>query len=281
MRKLFLFIYRKINKLLLGSGIRRFRIIKAIDNFVTRFLKSSFTVIQGHKMFLDPKDSLRLSLSGVYEPFETEIVKDVVKKNDVVMDIGANIGYYTLLLAGLVGDKGKVIAFEPCPDNFVLLRKNVEINGYKNVELIQAAVSNHTGKTKLHLYKNDNRQHSICESEERPESIEVDAIKIDDIIKECDFIKIDIEGAEGETIQGMDNLLKKNKKIKIITEFNPCSLEKSSVGPKEFLKLLLGHNFKLYEINEQRKELKQTNPAKLLEAHTARNRKGTNLFCTK
>ncbi|MDP2946996.1 MAG: FkbM family methyltransferase [Nanoarchaeota archaeon] len=282
MRKILLSIYKKINKVLLGTGVRRFRLVKAVDNFVARFIKSDFTLIQGHKMFLDSEDSLRLSLSGVYEPFETETIKDIVKKGDIVMDIGANIGYYTLLLARFVGDKGKVIAFEPDPDNFVLLKKNVEINGYKNVILVQKAVSNKTEKIKLYLHKNDKKQHSIYDSSNSRKSIEVESIRLDNYIdEEIDFIKIDVEGAEGEITQGMDNLLKGNKKIKIITEFSPCSLEKSSVGPKEFLELLLGHNFKLYEISEQKKELKQTNPAKLLGVYTARNRRGTNLLCVK
>jgi len=282
MRKILLSIYKKINKVLLGTGVRRFRLVKAVDNFVARFIKSDFTLIQGHKMFLDSEDSLRLSLSGVYEPFETETIKDIVKKGDIVMDIGANIGYYTLLLARFVGDKGKVIAFEPDSDNFVLLKKNVEINGYKNVILVQKAVSNKTEKIKLYLHKNDKKQHSIYDSSNSRKSIEVESIRADNYIDEkVDFIKIDIEGAEGEAVLGMDDLLKKNEKIKIITEFSPCSLEKSSVGPKEFLELLLEHNFKLCEINEQKKELRQTNPAKLLGAYTARNRKGTNLFCTK
>ncbi|MBU2564047.1 FkbM family methyltransferase [Patescibacteria group bacterium] len=282
MRKKLLSIYKKINKVFLGTGIRRFKIIKAIDNFIARFLKSNFTIIQGQKMFLDSEDSLRLSLSGVYEPFETKIIKSVIKKDNTVIDIGANIGYYTLLFAKLVGRNGKIIAFEPDPDNFFLLKKNVEINGYKNATLIQKAVSNKIGTTKLYLHKNDKKQHSIYNSNNSRKSIEIESTRADNYINEkVDLIKIDIEGAEGETIKGMKNLLKKNKKIKIITEFSPCSLENSSVKSKEFLELLIGHNFKLYEINEPKKELKQTSPTKLLKAYTIRNRKGTNLLCVR
>jgi FkbM family methyltransferase len=282
MRKILLLIYKKITKILLGSKIRRFHLVKAIDNFIAHFLKSNFAVIQGHKMFLDPKDSLRLSLSGVYEPFETEIIKEKLKRGDTVLDIGANIGYYTLLFARLVSEKGKVIAFEPGPDNFALLKKNVETNGYKNVILVQKAVSNKTEKVKLYLHKSEKKQHSLYSPDNSQESIEVESVRLDDYINEkVDFIKIDIEGAEGEAAQGMSNLLKKNKEIKIITEFSPYSLEKSSLGPKELLELLLRNGFKLYEISEWKKEIKPTNPAKLLEIYTTKNRKGTNLLCIK
>ncbi len=109
------------------------------------FLKSNFAEVQGQKMFLDKKDVLGLSINGVYEPLETKLVRKEVKKSDVVLDIGANIGYYTLILAKLVGKKGRVFAFEPDPTNFALLKKNISINGYKNVILVPKAVA---GKTR-------------------------------------------------------------------------------------------------------------------------------------
>ena len=115
-------------------------------------------------MFLDSVDSLRLSFNGVYEPCETEFVMNEIKKGDVVLDIGANIGYYTLIFARLVGEEGKVFAFEPDPENFALLKKNVEINGYHNVVLVQKAISNKTGKIRLFKFDDFKAGHRIHDS---------------------------------------------------------------------------------------------------------------------
>lgn len=233
----------------------------------------TFYLVDGHKMFLDSKDSLHLSINGIYEPFETELVKKEIKKGDVVLDIGANIGYYTLIFAKLVGENGKVFAFEPDPTNFSLLKKNVEINGYGNrVVLVQKAVSNKTEKIKLYLCEDNKGDHRIYDSHDGRQSIEIEAIRLDDYFKNyngtIDFIKMDIQGAEGWAIQGMHNLLKKNKTVKIVTEFWPIGLKGSGIDPDEYFKILIELGFKLYEINEQEKKIKPINIPKV-----------TNLLC--
>ena len=152
-KKILSTIYRKCEQILSGSQLGRSSIVKAISRCLRSYLKSDFVEIEGRQMFLDSNDSLRLSINRVYEPSETKTIKTHVKKGDVVLDIGANIGYYTLIFAELVGEKGKVYAFEPDPTNFDLLRKNVEINGYRNITLIQKAVSNKNGKISFYSKK--------------------------------------------------------------------------------------------------------------------------------
>ena len=284
MRKIMLSIYKKAVKILSGHRIGNFYPIKVIHSFVISYLKSNFAEVQGHKMFLDSKDSLCLSINGVYEPFETELVKKEIKKGDVVLDLGANIGYYTLIFAKLVGKRGKVFAFEPDPTNFSLLKKNVEINGYKNVELVQKAVSNKTGKIKLYLCEDNKGDHRIYNSHDGRQSIEIEAIRLDDYFKNyngaVDFIKMDIQGAEGGAIQGMFNLLKKNN-VKIITEFWPIGLKRFGIDSEECLKLLIEFGFKLYEVNEREKKIKPVNVPKLLEVYTPKKENCTNLLCLK
>ena len=161
MRKILLLMYKKVVKILSGHGIGKIYPIRVVHDFIIPHLKTTLAEVQGHKMFLDSKDALGLSINEIYEPLETEFVKKEVKKGNVVLDIGANIGYYTLIFAKLVGENGKVFAFEPDPTNFALLKKNVEMNGYKNVVLVQRAVSNKTGKLKLYLCEDNPGDHRI------------------------------------------------------------------------------------------------------------------------
>ncbi|MFB0524156.1 MAG: FkbM family methyltransferase [Phycisphaerae bacterium] len=263
MRKILLSIYEKIVKALSGYGIGRFYLVRVVHNFIISHLKPNFVEVQGHKMFLDSKDSLGLSITGIHEPFETELVKKEIRKRDVVLDIGANIGYYTLIFAKLVGEEGKVFAFEPDPDNFALLKKNVQINGYQNVILVQKAVSNKTAKIRLYLSEENKGDHRIYDSHEHRKSIEIEAIRLDDYFKNyngrVNFIKMDIQGAEGGAIEGMTNLLKKNKSVKIMTEFWPIGLKRFGIDPEEFLKLLMQYGFKLYHIIEQEKKIEPVN----------------------
>lgn len=201
---------------------------KVAFNFLTSFLRNSKKAIDigGHKMFLDSKDSLNLFVNGDWEPIETELFKTKIKEGNVVLDMGAHIGYYTLIAARIVGDRGMVYAFEPDIDNFNTLQKNIEINGYKNVKLIQGAVSNKTGKAKLYLSEDNKGDHRIYDSHDNRNFIEIETIRLDDYFKnntsKIDFIKMDIQGAEWAAIQGMPDLLKKNEGIKIITEFLAC-----------------------------------------------------------
>lgn len=282
-QKILVSIYKKGVKILSGHGIRRFYPVRVINNFIISLLKLNYTEIQGHKMFLASDGTLGLVINGVCEPFETEVLKKEIEKGDVVLDLGANIGYYTLIFAKLVGQKGKVYAFEPDPDNFALLAKNVGINGYKNVILVQKAVSNKNGKIKLFLSEDNTEGHIIYDLNDGRKSIEIESVRLNDYFKNydgtIDFIKMDIEGAEGEAVCGMSDLLKKN--VKIATEFNPSLLKGSGMGPEKYLKLLIKHGFKLYHLDEQEKKIEPVNIPKLLEKYSPGREVHTNLLCIK
>ena len=263
------------------QGLGKYRFVRGINEFIGSYLKI-IRDVQGHKMLLDQLDTLGLAKNGIYEPFETEVIKKTVNKGDVVLDIGANIGYYTLIIARIVGENGKVYAFEPEPTNFSLLKKNIEINGYKNVELIQKAVSNKTEKIKLYLSQDNYGDHRIYDSAEARLSVEVESVRLDDFFTNyngaINFIKMDIQGAEWAAVQGMSNLLRKQKDVKIITEFWPIGLKRFGIEPIEYLKLLLNLGFVLYELNEQQKEIMPIDIHKLLEIYTPEKENYTNLL---
>ena len=204
-------------------------------------------------MQLDKNDLMQMSLFD-YEPTETEIVKSNVKKNDIAVDIGANVGYYTLLMAQLVGKNGKVYSFEPDPVNFQLLKKSVEINEFENVILIQKAVSDTNEKVKLFLGDDDRAINRIYDAKlgDAKESIEVDSITLDEYFREnnelFNFIKIDSEGSEVKIINGMQELISENRKLVMMTEFFPFLMQKSGNDSGQYLKLLEKAGFCLYDI---------------------------------
>lgn len=209
-----------------------------IDCVRKRLPKYSGTVanVQGNRMLLDAEDELGLFAFGVYEPFVTETFKRIVKKNAVVLDVGANIGYYTLIAAKLVAENGRVFAFEPEPGNFSLLEKNVKLNGYKNIVLERKAVSNRTGKANLFL-RDKAGQHSICQPS--MSHVEVETVSLDDYFRdferEINLVKIDVEGAEPLVLQGMSELLTKYRRLKIIMELNPNALKQAGFALDQLL----------------------------------------------
>ena len=250
MRQMLLSLYRRGYKVLVRRGVLKFGAARTAYRFVTSRLKSGLVEVQGHRMFLDSQDSLGLLTTGVIEPAETELVKGEIKEGDVVLDIGANIGYYTLIFARLVGEKGRVFAFEPDPDNFALLKRNVQLNGYRNVILVQKAVSNETRKARLFLRERGKGYQTMIDLHDGRNFIEIEAVRLDDYFAgyqgAVDFIKMDIEGTEVGAIQGMLSLLNKNRSLKILTEFWPYGLKRFGVEPGDYLELLLKHGFRLY-----------------------------------
>ena len=264
-------------------------IFKPIFNIAKKILKKKSIIVNGNIMFLDSKDSLGLSF-GVFEPFETEVIKKHVKKGDTVVDIGANIGYYTLILSKLVGDSGKVFAFEPDPENFSLLEKNVKANNLKNAILINKAVSDKTGKTSLFLSENNNADHRIYKSHDsnykkKRKSIVVDVVKFDDYFKnkpKISFVKIDVEGAEGAVIGGMGSTIKNNLSLKILLELFPIANVNFGITPEIYLNCLTKHGFDIYSLNEEKNRVEIVNEIdKLLLEYTVKKENFTNLLCIK
>jgi FkbM family methyltransferase len=227
--------------------------------------------IQGNWMYLDDKDSMFLARDGIFEPIETNLIKNMVKSNHTVLDIGAHIGYFTIIMAK---QAKQVYAFEPEPRNFHTLQKNITLNELANVKLYNRAVAEHNYKTTLHLCHTSSGMHRLYPSKWCKEgTIEVETISINEIIGDADFIKMDIEGAELGALKGMKKLLEKNGPP-IIMEFHPPSIEEYGVKPRaiyDFMKSL-GYDMKI--------PLRNSLPFEELEKIAIENI-GINLLCTR
>jgi FkbM family methyltransferase len=166
------------------------------------------------RMWLNWQGNLAFAL-GLYEPEATQSIRRVVMAGDCCMDVGANLGYYTISMANWVGSHGLVVAFEPFPANFETLKRNVHLNRLQNVILEPAALSNRNGS--LRLIYGVNEQFSATPSvsgyavEGDRDSIEVPTRRLDDYVAELGrmptFIKIDVEGAELAVLEGARNTL--------------------------------------------------------------------------
>lgn len=264
-------IIKTVAKPLRGYDLNRFRLIRATLNLTLKYLKPKYVRIEGNTIFLDREDSLRLSIVGVYEPTMVGIFKEKIKKGDTVVDIGGHIGYYTLLAAKLVGEKGKVFSFEPDSTNFELLKKNVGFNGYSNVTIINKAVSEKTNKMKFFLSSNNDAHHSLVDNG-GSRDIMVDAISIDDYfdkeIPKVSVIKMDVEGGEYSAILGALGVIDKNKNVCLFTEFSPEALKRAGRSPKLYLDLLRSHGFKLFNIDEHMGTTYLLNEKDLFKSHS-------------
>jgi FkbM family methyltransferase len=213
-----------------------------------------------------------------HSPGSVGIFRQRVKPGMTVVDLGANIGCYTLLAASLVGERGRVYAFEPDPANYALLEKNVKANDYHNVVCRRQAVSNQTGKAAM--YRGDyGVAHSLSASAEvNPEISEtVDTVSLDDFFRteaqeNIDFIKMNIEGWEYFVIEGMAEVLRRSPRLTMMLEFHPDFIQKVGIEPAAFIRRLRDDRFNIRLIDEV-KGLLPFNDTNLLRRH------GSNILC--
>ena len=280
--KIILNSYKIIKKIFEGKGLTKFYKVRKIHKYGLDNFKTEFVYVQGNKIFLDEEDCLQLSVNEVIEPVETKLFNDIIKNGEILLDVGANIGYFTLLMAKLSGPSGKVFSFEPEDKNFKILEKNVKINNYHNVVLEKKGVSDRNGINKFFLSSKNTGMHSLQKIRDDVKEVKIDVIRLDDYFSALDLaekislIKIDVEGAEFQVLNGMKTILK-NKNLKLLIEFIPEHLKKHGTNPGDVLKILEDNNFKIYQINENTKELELKEIDDILDNSEI----GRNIYCKK
>jgi FkbM family methyltransferase len=156
------------------------------------------------------------------------------------IDIGANVGYFTCILARLAGPDGYVVAFEPEPNNLRLLERNIQLNAIRNARVEPVALGNKDDTASLFIYKNSNQgRHSLVASAGMTQ-IEVPVRRLDDVIRTqdrsfetIDLIKIDVEGYEPFALAGATDSIAKARVLAL--EFSPELIRKTGLDPAAFL----------------------------------------------
>jgi len=231
-----IFSYTEVSKIRIFLNIIRLLFYKLINK---RFVTAK---IWNNKMILDlktPGISQTLFIYNKRELLDNWIIMNEVKDNMNVLDIGANIGFYAILEASLL-DNGKVYAFEPDLRNIEILKKNIKLNNFsEKIKLYQYAAAEKDCIRKFNLAEQTNLN-SFTKKEEKPGSIKVKCIKLDDFAKEksIDFIRMDTEGYECMVIAGMMDFLRTKESLKLQIEVHPSMFNIGKFSfPKE-LKML-------------------------------------------
>jgi FkbM family methyltransferase len=145
---------------------------------------------------------------GSYEHEKQRQFQKAIRPQDIVYDVGANAGFYSLLASLLVGEKGHVYSFEPLPGNVYNLRKHLEINRVNNCTVIEAAVSSMRGEALLDPSTDRHTAHLSDAGSVHVRTVSLDVLVSRNEILPPDFIKIDIEGAEYACLQGAENMIR-------------------------------------------------------------------------
>ena len=169
-------------------------------------------VLDGYRMKIDWKKN-RSFAYGTYEPEVVRTISRVVSAGMTALDIGAHSGFFTLLLAKVVGPKGRVVAFEPLPANFRMLQENVRLNSLMNVRLEKQGVHSNSGQLTFEVPDAESflLAGPMHHDDERPTTM-VLATSLDLYVfqhdMKVDFIKIDVEGAEDDVLKGAEKTIK-------------------------------------------------------------------------
>jgi FkbM family methyltransferase len=205
--------------------------------------------LDGYVIYVDPEDvhiGAPLLDGQAHESHVAAVLRERLRGDDVVLDIGANIGILALMAASLVGSGGRVIVVEPIPHNRSLLARSAQANGFDHVRIIPAAAGDRAGLLELRTHPSTSNSATPAAAGERLRAVEgatlrVPVVVLDDALPDLerlDLVKIDIEGMEPLAMRGLERTLRRFRPI-VLTEFHPWAIERASrTKPVDYLRWL-------------------------------------------
>ena len=190
--------------------------------------------------------TLEAESTGEYEPVTTKLLEELLHEGMTFVDVGAHVGLFAVPATKWVGSTGKVIAFEPHPDNFAMLSRNVASNSNtNNITVVNSAVSDVTEIVHLHMSTFNTGDHQLFHKGKR-NTVEVACTTLDSYFdgdEKIDVIKMDVQGAEEAAFRGMRRVLVRNEQIKVVWELSPKQLEDAGSSANKLLEWLEGLGF--------------------------------------
>lgn len=199
--------------------------------------------------------SRRITEQGVWEPYETSLLTSILRPGAVFVDVGANIGYFSVIAARLVGDSGMVFAFEPGRENCELLRDNLELNDCRHVvTVVEAGLALAAGRGRLYLSADNAGDHQIFAGGDGRDHQGVKLLNGSDYLRgrlsRMDLLKVDVQGAEYAVLAGLLPLLQELPRPPVmIVELTPLSLRQAGSSGRGLVELLATLGQPLYIID--------------------------------
>ena len=231
----------------------------------------------GAKLVVDTRDRLLapwLLMDGLWESHVTGWMHDILQPGHTMVDVGANIGYFTVLAAQRVGPEGRVVAVEASPGLADILRRNVAMNGHLPTTTVwNRAAWSRAERLKLHQRVHYGANSSLAtagedhldELADAEVVVEVEAVPLDDLLADLeriDVLKLDVEGAEVHALEGLSHTITAHPEMTLMVEWAPEQIRRMGDDPGEVVALLTGHGFHLQLME---KGLAPIAPAELLD----------------
>lgn len=244
-----------LRQTIIGDGAQPSWISTTIHSLINYLSSDKFPIVscgaalKGYRMKLEWA-RYRAFAYGSWEPQLVELVSRNVKRGFTAVDIGAHIGYYSLLLSRLVGPTGRVFSFEPVPSNFDFLMTNLNLNNCINVDAVNRAVLDRRHSIRIQIQERDPLPVAISfANPENKGDVIVESVSLDEFLlgrtEKVDFLKVDAESAEEQVIEGGRKLIERDHPLIMmeVHHFN-SRLEDSPVPAK-----LCGMNYRLEQID--------------------------------
>lgn len=231
-----------------------------------------------------------IQLTGDYEPETTQYLLDHLKPGHTFVDLGAHIGYMTLIAARAVGPTGRVHAFEPNQDTFRQLQNNIQLNGFSGyVDAVPKAISDHRQIVQFNIAPESSVSARIAHHEQGQtdgQVVEVEAVSLDEYFASLGWppihvIKMDVEGAELPALRGMREVSRRSPHLSLIAEVNYPHMQQLNLSGEVFLQAFQEIGFTHFRILKAGYDRPLTMPDDLSFLMSVASRYTVNILCEK